>query len=137
MLRVTSDDTSASVNELQGVARFKFAEGDVEEFKRLSAQCVDIVRTEDTGTLQFEIYLNDDEWEAVVLERYRDSQALIQHSKNLGELAEAIVRTGWVSGELIGQPSAELAEKVANTPIRIFRPFLSMQQPTQRREDHS
>jgi hypothetical protein len=29
-----------------------FQEGKLEEFKRLSAQCMKIVRTEDTGTLQ-------------------------------------------------------------------------------------
>ena len=121
---------------LQGVARFKFAAGDLQEFKRLSAQCIEIVRSKDTGTLQFEIYLNDDQSEAILLERYRDSDALIQHGKNLGELAEAIVRTGWVAGELIGQPSAELEETVTTTAIRIFRPFLSMQQPTPRREEH-
>jgi quinol monooxygenase YgiN len=38
------------VSELQGIARFKFDEGKLEEFKRLSAQCMEIVRTKDTGT---------------------------------------------------------------------------------------
>jgi len=42
------------VSELQGVARFKFHEGRLEEFKHLSAQCMEIVRTTDTGTLQYE-----------------------------------------------------------------------------------
>lgn len=121
---------------LQGVARFKFADGDVEDFDRLSAQCVDIVRTKDTGTLQFDIYLNDDQSEAIVLERYSDSEALIQHSRNLGDLAEAVVRTGWVGGEFIGQPSADLVARLMTTPIRVFRPILSMQQPIPRREEH-
>ena len=38
------------MSELQGIARFKFDEGKLEEFKRLSAQCMEIVRTKDTGT---------------------------------------------------------------------------------------
>jgi hypothetical protein len=38
------------VRELQGIARFKFHEGEFEEFKRLAAQCMEIVRTKDTGT---------------------------------------------------------------------------------------
>jgi quinol monooxygenase YgiN len=38
-----------------GIARFKFHEGSVEEFKRLSAQALEIVRTKDTGTLQYDI----------------------------------------------------------------------------------
>jgi hypothetical protein len=43
---------AGAVSELQGIARFTFHEGKLEEFKRLSAQCMEIVRTEDTGTLQ-------------------------------------------------------------------------------------
>lgn len=40
------------MSELQGMARFTFHEGKVEEFKRLSAQAMEIVRTKDAGTLQ-------------------------------------------------------------------------------------
>jgi quinol monooxygenase YgiN len=71
------------VSELQGIARFKFHEGKLEEFKRLSAQCMEIVRTKDTGTLQYDIYFNDDQSECIVLERYRDSEALIEHAAHL------------------------------------------------------
>jgi len=116
----------AGVSELQGIARFKFHEGKLEEFKRLSAQCMDIVRAKDTGTLQYEIYFNDDQSECIVLERYRDSEALIEHTANLGDIGEAILATGSVSGELLGEPSAELRAKLADSPVRLFTPFLSM-----------
>jgi hypothetical protein len=43
---------AGAVSELQGIAQFKFHEGKVEEFKRLSAQAMEIARTKDTGTLQ-------------------------------------------------------------------------------------
>ena len=59
------------MSELWGIARFKFHEGKLEEFKRLSAQAMEIVRTKDTGTLQYDIYFNDDQSECIVLERYR------------------------------------------------------------------
>ena len=75
-----------AVSELRGIARFKFHEGKAEEFKRLSAQSMEIVRTKDTGTLQYDIYFNDDQSECIVLERYRDSEALIEHVANLGDL---------------------------------------------------
>ena len=68
------------MSELQGIARFKFHEGKLEEFKRLSAQCMEIVRTKDTGTLQYDIYFNDDQSECIVHERYRDSEAFIEHT---------------------------------------------------------
>ena len=82
------------VSELQGVGWIKLDEGKAEEFKRVTAECVEIARTKDTGTLQYEIYLSDDESEAIVLERYRDSEALLEHAANLGELGPAIFATG-------------------------------------------
>ena len=114
------------MSELQGIARFKFHEGKVEEFKRLSAQCMEIVQTKDMGTLQYDIYLNDDQSEAMVLERYRDSEALIEHTAHLGDIGEAILATGFVSGELLGEPSAELRATMADSEVRLFTPYMSM-----------
>jgi quinol monooxygenase YgiN len=113
------------VSELQGIARCKFHEGGLEEFKRLAAEAMEIVRNKDTGTLQFEISFNDDQSECIVLERYRDSQALIEHAEHFGDLSEAIIRTGSFAGELIGEPSAELKTLLAGGPIRLFTPYLS------------
>src|SRR6266545_3208326 len=80
---MTGDQVTAG--ELQGIARFKIHEGKLEEFKRLSAQCMEIVRTKDAGTLQYETYFNDDQSECMVLERYRDSGALIEHAAHIGD----------------------------------------------------
>jgi quinol monooxygenase YgiN len=68
------------VSELQGIAPFKIHEGKLEEFKRLSARCMEIVRTKDTRTLRYDTYFNDDQPECVVLERFSDSEALIEHA---------------------------------------------------------
>jgi hypothetical protein len=87
---------------------------------------MEIVRTRDTGTLQYDIYFNDDQTECIVHERYRDSEALIEHTAHLGEIGEAILATGSVSGELLGEPSAELRAKLAASPVRLFTPFFSM-----------
>ncbi len=114
------------MSELQGIARFKFHEGKVEEFKRLSSRQMEIVRAKEPGTLQYEIYFNDDQSEAVVLERYKDSEALMEHMANLGDIGEAIFATGSVSGELLGEPSAELKAKLGDGPPGLFTPFLSM-----------
>ena len=114
------------MSELQGIGRFTFQAGKCEEFKRLSAQCMEIVRTKDTGTLQYDIYFNDDQSEAIVLERYRDSAALIEHAAHLGDLGWAILATGLVSSELLGEPSDELRGLLAGSPVRLFTPFLSL-----------
>ena len=92
-----------AATELQAIVRFRFHDGDVEEFKRLSAQCMEIVRTQDTGTLQYDTYFNDDETECIVIERFRDSEALILHGQNMAPLMESIMATGTVSGELLDE----------------------------------
>ena len=115
------------MSEIKGVARFNFHDGNVEEFKRLSAQAMDIVRAKDTGTLQYEIFFNEDESECVVYERYRDSEAVIEHGAHLGQLNDAIFATGSVvSSELLGEPSAELTAIIAGSGIPLYRPFLSI-----------
>jgi hypothetical protein len=80
---------------------------------------MEIVQTNDTGTLQYEIYFNDDQSECVVLERYRDSEALIEHATHLGDLMEAVLATGSVSGELLGEPSAGLRAKTAGSEVLV------------------
>jgi hypothetical protein len=88
---------------------------------------MEIVRTKDTGTLQYDIYFNDDQTECIVLERYRDSEALIEHTAHLGDLMEQILATGSVSGELLGELSAELRATMADySEVRLFKPYLSM-----------
>ena len=114
------------MSELQGIARFNFHEGNLEEFKRLSTQAMEIVRTKDTGTLQYEIYFNDDQSQCIVLERYKDSEALTEHAAHLGDLTEAILATGDVSVELLGEPGAELRANMAGSGVRLFTPYQSM-----------
>jgi quinol monooxygenase YgiN len=117
------------MSELLGIARFTFHEGKVEEFKRLSAQCLEIVRTQDTGTLQYEVYLNPAETEAIVIERYRDYDALMEHMSHIGaDLMTAVSATGSVHGEILGEPTPELTANTAEGPVRLFTPFLSLQE---------
>jgi quinol monooxygenase YgiN len=117
-----------STTELQAIVRFRFHDGGaVEEFKRLSEECMAIVRARDTGTLQYDTFFNRDETECIVVERFRDSDALIQHSENLAHLMEAIIATGSVSGELLGEPSPELRSRFADDgPVRLFAPWAAL-----------
>ncbi len=117
---------AVATSELQGINRFKFHEGKLEEFKRLSARAMEIARAKDSGTLQYEIYFNDDQSECIVLERYRDSEALIEHGANLGELSQAILATGSVTSACLGEPSAELKALLAGSPVQLFTRYLSL-----------
>ena len=116
------------MSELLGIARFKFLEGKREEYIRLSEEAAEIVRTKDSGTLQYDMYLNEDQSEVMVIERYRDSDAAMEHAANLGHLFEAVLATvSVVHGELLGEPSAELRAKLAGSEVPvIFTPYKSM-----------
>lgn len=118
---------SETSKELHGIVRFKFHEGKVEEFKRLSAECLEIVRAKDPGTLQYDTYFNADESEAIVHERFRDSDALIQHGANLAHLMGAILATGTCYGELLGNPSPEIRANLGSGgPVQLFTPYQLM-----------
>jgi quinol monooxygenase YgiN len=113
------------MSELQSVARLKIHDGNLEEFKRLAAKCADLVRTKDTGTLQYESYFNSDYTECLVFERYRDSQALLDHLENMGDTMAAMLQTCSGSGEVCGTPSPELIEKLKGSPVQVYTPFLA------------
>lgn len=96
------------MGELLGIARFRFHEGKVEEYKRLSQEAMEIVRANEPGTLQYDIFFNADESAAVVIERFRDSDALLEHGRNMAEISAKVLQTGTVEGELLGEVSAEI-----------------------------
>jgi hypothetical protein len=62
----------------------------------------------------------------VVLERYGDSEALIEHGTNVRGLMEPILATASVSSEILGEPTAELRAMTTDGPVRLFTPFQSM-----------
>jgi len=110
-----------------GIAHFSFHEGQAEEFKRLSRECLERVRSLDTGTLRYEIYLNADETAAVVVEEYVDAAALLEHAEHIGdELSAQIAATGDVHGEVLGDLPPDVLERFASGPVRPFAPLFSL-----------
>ena len=99
------------MDEIKGIARVKFHAGKVDEYERLSAEAMEIVRTRDSGTLQYEIFFNEDESEAVVFEHYRDADAAIEHFANISHLTEPIMATAAVTGEVLGTPNAKMRQQ--------------------------
>jgi quinol monooxygenase YgiN len=115
------------MDEIKGIARVKFHRGKVEEWKRLSEQAMEIVRTKDRGTLQYEIFFNEDETEAVVFERYRDADAAIEHFANISHLMEPILATATVTGEVLGTPNAKMKEQLRSGVPKLFTPWMALQ----------
>ncbi len=108
---------------IQGIARQKIHPGRLEEFKRLAAECMRVAREKDTGTLQYDFYFNADESECIVVERYRDSAALQEHLQNLGDLMGQVMAVCTTTGEVLGEPSPELAQGLAAYGVPVFKPW--------------
>lgn len=116
------------MSELLGIARFRFREGRREEYLRLADEARELVRANEPGTLGYDVYMNADQSECMVIERYRDSQAAMDHAANVGHLFEAVLATvDLVHGELLGEPSDELRARIAggDAPV-LFTPYRSM-----------
>ena len=118
------------MDEIKGIARVKFHPGKREEWKRLSKEAMEIVRTKDSGTLQYEIFLNEDQTEAIVFERYRNAEAAIEHFSNIGHLMEPILATASVTGEVLGTPNAKMKEQLGKGGPKLFTPWIAL-------EDHA
>src|SRR5947208_14605111 len=112
------------MGELLGIARFRFHPGKVEEYKRLSAQAMDIVRAKESGTLEYAIYFNEDESEAVVIERFASSEALIEHGANMSEVSRAVLATAPVELELLGVPNDELRARLTAPKPHVFPQYM-------------
>ena len=63
---------SNASNEIHGTSRIVIHDGKLEELKHLVAQCVEIVRTGDPGTLEYHHFLNAEGAECFVHERCRE-----------------------------------------------------------------
>jgi quinol monooxygenase YgiN len=115
------------MDEIKGIARVRFLPGKVEEWKRLTEQAVEIVRTRDRGTLQYEIFFNQDESEAIVFERYRDADAAIEHFSNIGHLMAPLMATASVTGEVLGTPNAKMRAQLGKGEPKLFTPWMALQ----------
>ena len=115
------------MEEIKGIARARIRPGKLAEYKRLCEQAMDIIRTRDRGTLQYEIFFNHDETEAIVFERYRDIDAAMEHFANIGHLMEPLLATADVGGEVLGTPSPKM--QLGEGGPNLFTPWQAFQHP--------
>jgi quinol monooxygenase YgiN len=114
------------LSELHLIARFSIQPGKLDAFLDLARQCMDSTREKDTGTLQYDWFLDGDRTECIVLERYVDSNAILEHAANLGDLLADISAVGEPIFEIHGDPTDELVEATSALPFKFFRPFQSL-----------
>ena len=113
------------MDEIKGIARVRFHPGKLDEWKRLTEQAMEIVRTRDRGTLQYEVFFNHDESEAIVFERYRDADAALEHFANISHLMEALTATATVTGEVLGTPNETMRAALRGDEPKLFTPWMA------------
>jgi len=105
------------MSKIEVTARFKIHDGRLEDFKRLAAQCLASVKEKDSGTHQYDWFMNSDQTECAVRETYESSEAVMSHAGNLGALIPALLETADFSLEVFGSPSNDVKEA--------FGPFIA------------
>jgi quinol monooxygenase YgiN len=114
------------MNAIHVTARAAIHEGKIEEFKNLAAQCLRMVREQDSGTLQYDWFLDEGQTECIVREAYRNSEAVLHHIANLGATLGAILEVGDWNFEILGSPSLELVQACAGLRLKVYSPFQSI-----------
>ena len=113
------------MDEIKGIARVKFHPGGLDEWKRLTEEAMEIVRARDPGTLQYEVFFNDDETEAIVFERYRDADSALEHFANISHLMEPLMATASVTGEVLGIPNETMRAQLGGDQPKLFTPWMT------------
>jgi quinol monooxygenase YgiN len=124
--RSLSSHRRIEMSEIHVTARLKIHAGKLEELKTLAAKLMEVVRTQDSGMLKYDWFLSADQTECVIQESYRDSDAVLEHLGNVGELSGEMMGLGDLTIEAYGSPSAALVEATAALAPRFYSPFQSL-----------
>lgn len=89
----------------------------LEGFKQQANECIKQVKEKDSGTLQYDWFLNEDKSVCEIREAYESPEALLAHISNLRESLRVLFEKYAIDHSVIiyGEPSAELLE---NTKAR-------------------
>ncbi|NNF28060.1 MAG: hypothetical protein HKN73_12615 [Gemmatimonadetes bacterium] len=111
------------MSAIQATARLNIHDGRIGEFRELAERCIEIVRTKDTGTLQYDWFLDEASSECVVREEYRNSEAVFEHMENLGPVLGDLLALCEMDLEIYGQPSPALTDVLTEFGARLYRPL--------------
>ena len=107
--------------EIRIVGEFTIAEGKTDAFKELIGTAIERVRSNEPDTLTYEFYFSDDETKCYALELYRDSQALLTHVEDVGEILPKILAVAQITSlEIFGNATKELKEGLASFGAKFF-----------------
>ncbi len=104
-------------------AHLAIHDGKLDAFLSNADKCMEIVRDKDTGTLQYDWFLNPDKTACAVREQYRDSAAVFEHITNLGDTLGELLATCDMALEVCGDVSPELRGALAQMDAKVYGPL--------------
>ena len=114
------------MSELGVTATFEIQEGQGGRFRELARQCIETVRAEDSGTHQYDWFFTADDRRCVVRERYRDSDAVLEHLANLGPIFGQLLEVATIHVDLFGEPSQQLLESTRQIDTTVYGFFAGL-----------
>jgi len=111
------------MKNIQLTAKFKIHTGKVDEFKSIAADCVTAVKNNEKGALQYDWFFSSDETECIVRENYTDSNAVLAHMGNVGELLGQLLGMADFELEVYGKMSEELQNAATGLYPRVYTFF--------------
>ena len=111
------------MSDIRAHAHFSIHDGKLEAFRKAVDECIRIVDQLDTGTLLYDWFINEAGHEAVLIEQFRDSEAVIEHIDHLGNRPDAVLAVSDMSVQGFGEPTPELRERLAKYDVTIFTPL--------------
>ena len=105
---------------LQLTSRYQIHDGKLSAFKQLASKCIALSQQNEPNILQYDWFFNHDQSECVLREAFTDSDALLAHITNLGDVLGDILALGDFSAEIYGSPSEELMQAVAGLNVKVY-----------------
>ena len=113
-----------TMSKIQASAKMKIPSGMLEEYKQQVAEYIRQIKEKDTGTLQFDWFINNDKTECEIRETYASSESALAHQEHLRELQEIIFKKFGTPYSVViyGNPSPELLEnaKAGGMDVKTF-----------------
>lgn len=70
-------------NQVQYTTEFRISEGKIAEFKSMMQSIIEAVGKNEPDVYAYQVYLNDEENKAFIVERFKDSDAVLLHLANV------------------------------------------------------
>jgi len=112
------------MKRITALALLKIHNGKLDEFKNLVPNLIKAVKKNEPGALTYDWFLDEKTMECKVLEIYADSQAVLAHVTNVGELLQELTAISDLTLEVFGDPELELKKLIEDMGVRLY-PFFS------------